>query len=65
MFDWFGRRSKRAPEVTDAIEERDALFDAAQSATQKAKEAMEEVDRTQQRLIDDYASADRLRRRKK
>ena len=65
MLDWlFGRHREPAPEVTAAIRERDKLFAAARAATAKAKEAMEEVDQSQQRLIDDYASADRARRRK-
>ena len=64
MFDWWHSRRKPAPEVSEAVEERDALFAAARAATEKAKAAMEEVDKAQQRLIDDYASADRARRHK-
>lgn len=64
MFDWFGRRSKRAPEVTEAIELRDALLAEADTVTAEAREATKEVDRAQQRLIEDYASADRQRRKK-
>lgn len=57
----FWRKGRRAPELDQAIETRDSLFDDAREATQKAREAMEQVDRANQRQR--YAEADKRLRR--
>lgn len=63
MFDWlFGRKEKvTAPEVLEAIEKRDKLFEEADKATEAAKDAMGEVDRVHRDLRKDYEDAERAR----